>query len=705
MKRRIVAFIILAVAATSSGLIFRAGEPRPFSDNVTSIRGNEGVFYEALPSRQTTPIGGQAAQLAVKRTNLTQSFAETVTSEWINKNPLGPELIENQQWLNVPHPEDIVQNYLEKEIRKFNPEDFVPIINDSDIKITYEKNSAVFETYAESLQKIENVIQKTNINRDFAIDDAKKIEKASEAIIGILQTTEVPNVLINLHREQLRFVIFQKNLLGAMANYEQDPVQAILISRNVDFYSKLLDENFKKLEQEIEKLNTISFNDYSDDKKSLIVQLHLIKRAYAASPVPVFEVNTPGFIATTIASWAKDALRWAADKGWTISVEALKKRLLDMIVDQIVRWVQGGGEPKFITDWGGFMGDAFNIAFDEVTKQLGLGFVCSPFNLQVRLLLNRPPTFSQQITCRLDQVVGNINSFYGNFLNGGWVAYQELWQPQGNAFGLTLIGYDELMRRNTEERDAKRSEGIANQGFLSVKRCVAYDEDVTGNINCSQYETVTPGRAVGDATAQTIGAGIAWLVNARDLSAYIAAIGDAFINRLIREGVAGLSNVSTPSAPTGGYIPQGLSGSCAGLAGVALSACLDVTESTQNVQTQVDAKACETLEGNKFNECVIGFLTVVMTAPADNSIISGTSTISAAAGYAKGIERVEFYVNNILVATDFTAPYSINIDTESLSDGQYIIIARAFGLDGNSKQSDSITITVDNVVEQDFSGY
>ncbi|KKU14609.1 MAG: Repeat-containing protein, partial [Parcubacteria group bacterium GW2011_GWB1_45_9] len=193
--------------------------------------------------------------------------------------------------------------------------------------------------------------------------------------------------------------------------------------------------------------------------------------------------------------------------------------------------------------------------------------------------------------------------------------------------------------------------------------------------------------------------------NARDLSAYIAAIGDAFINRLIREGVAGLSNVSTPSAPTGGYIPQGLSGSCAGLAGVALSACLDVTESTQNVQTQVDAKACETLEGNKFNECVIGFLTVVMTAPADNSIISGTSTISAAAGYAKGIERVEFYVNNILVATDFTAPYSINIDTESLSDGQYIIIARAFGLDGNSKQSDSITITVDNVVEQDFSGY
>lgn len=716
MKRRLVAFLILAVAATSSGLIFRIGEP--YQNIKISEHKNRAQLYETL-SRQ------QNAETATNKNNLTESFAEQVTKEWIEKNPAGPEFIDGQQWLNVSRPEEIVQAYLEKEIKKFDPNDLIPKINDGDIKITYEKTPAVIETYAETIQKIETAIEQTNINKtDFSIDDAKKISKTNDVIVNILTSAEVPDILSEFHKQQLLIIILQKKFIDAAINYEEDPVQTILIAQNTDFFLSVLEKNIEQFEQEIKKLEKISFNDYQgNETKNISASILFIKQAHALVLVSdiIHQKIAGAGIVKTLAEWAADAGRWLAEKGWTIAVEALKKRLLDMIVDQIVRWIQGGGEPKFITDWRGFMRDAFDIAFDETIKQLGLGFICSPFNLQVRLLLERPPTFSQQITCRLDQVVGSIESFYANFENGGWLAYQELWRPSGNPFGLALLGFDEMARKEAEIRDAKRSEGIANQGFLSVKRCVEYDvdEDLEGNPICIKEEIITPGKTVGDAAAQAVGADIAWLVNSRDLSAYVAAIANAFINRLVREG-AGLLTVGTQSAPSAGYIPAGLTGNCAGLTGTTLTACLDAVEATENLQNQVSedcrglsgteleqcvAGSCQGLEGVQLADCLGGFLTVAITAPLNNSTVSATITITARAAYREGIERVEFYINNVLVATDSETPYSITINTLNLADGQYAIIVKAIGSDGTSKDSASVTITVKNEVDnQEDSG-
>ena len=59
---------------------------------------------------------------------------------------------------------------------------------------------------------------------------------------------------------------------------------------------------------------------------------------------------------------------------------------------------------------------------------------------------------------------------------------------------------------------------------------------------------MTPGKALGDTVSKAIGSDIDFIVNADDLSAYIAAITNALINRIIKEGF-GLAGVSVPNAP------------------------------------------------------------------------------------------------------------------------------------------------------------
>ncbi|MEM9340078.1 MAG: Ig-like domain-containing protein [Bacteroidota bacterium] len=87
--------------------------------------------------------------------------------------------------------------------------------------------------------------------------------------------------------------------------------------------------------------------------------------------------------------------------------------------------------------------------------------------------------------------------------------------------------------------------------------------------------------------------------------------------------------------------------------------------------------------------------TVAITSPADGAYYASPQniTLSANATDSDGsIDRVEFYVNGSLIATDRTASYRTNYQLPS--DGSYEIWATAFDNDGNSETSATITINV-----------
>jgi hypothetical protein len=239
--------------------------------------------------------------------------------------------------------------------------------------------------------------------------------------------------------------------------------------------------------------------------------------------------------------------------------ENLKKKILDMVVDQIIGYIQGEGSPRFITDWEGFFNDIVQGVTGDLVKELGLGFLCTPFSLPVRLHLAAGlvpvERFKAKFDCTLDQIVGNIDAFFEDFRNGGWKAYRLAWEPQNNYYGAVWLAWDEQQNQLANKLFAAANEAIANEGWLSVKKCyskatglpaeVAPGETSGPGITCT---TVTPGKALGSLVEKAIGSDIDFIVNSNDLSTYIAAITNALINRIIKEGV-GLLGVTTPSAP------------------------------------------------------------------------------------------------------------------------------------------------------------
>jgi hypothetical protein len=125
--------------------------------------------------------------------------------------------------------------------------------------------------------------------------------------------------------------------------------------------------------------------------------------------------------------------------------------------------------------------------------------------------------------------------------------------------------------------NAAYSEAIASQGFLSVKKC---KKDELGRDIPSSCIITTPGTAVGALAQKAIGADLDFIVNSQDLAAYIAAISDALINRLVRSGVEGFSGISTPSAPRNQFAGT----SCDLFTGRAREDCLEYQSRYLNLQ-------------------------------------------------------------------------------------------------------------------------
>ena len=220
---------------------------------------------------------------------------------------------------------------------------------------------------------------------------------------------------------------------------------------------------------------------YLNKKSIVLVFLALImfstapKTAFAA--VPVFETN-PVLVAKqttvqTITSIFTTAVNIEQLFEWAfkIAAEALKRQLLNMIVDQIVTWIQGGGNPKFITDWPGFFRDAVDAAGGNFLKQLGLGLFCSPYNLTLRAAFIPIPKFSDKSACTLSQIGVNIDNFLNNFNNGGWMAWNEMvLKPQNNIYGAYLMAWDQYEIEKSTAAKAAEAEAQAGKGFLSVRR-------------------------------------------------------------------------------------------------------------------------------------------------------------------------------------------------------------------------------------------
>ncbi|MDO8443726.1 MAG: hypothetical protein Q7S78_01965 [Candidatus Azambacteria bacterium] len=278
----------------------------------------------------------------------------------------------------------------------------------------------------------------------------------------------------------------------------------------------------------------------------------------------IFSSSTGNVTAgATTAQVGETLFEWAAK----IAVQALKKQLLDMIVDQIVSWIQGGGDPKFITDWPGFFRDAVDQAGGKFIQKIGLSQLCSPFKPLLGAGFIPIPTFTDRTSCTLSKIGVNIDAFLKDFEQGGWIAWREMvLKPQNNIYGAYALAWDQYEIEKSAAAKSAAAEAQAGKGFLSVKKCIEWsaeglqacmDQGGTSwedcqKVACIKEKDVTPGSVVGDMASKAVGADIDFIVNADDLAAYVGAITNAVLNRMFAEGLSGIKTSLFSEGSSGG---------------------------------------------------------------------------------------------------------------------------------------------------------
>lgn len=91
---------------------------------------------------------------------------------------------------------------------------------------------------------------------------------------------------------------------------------------------------------------------------------------------------------------------------------------------------------------------------------------------------------------------------------------------------------------------------------------------------------------------------------------------------------------------------------------------------------------------------------VTVTAPVNNTTVSGNMNIAANVTDSSGISSVEFQVDGQTVKTFSTGPYTYGYDTTALTNASHTVTVKATDTKSNQTQK-SVTVTVNNAAPQE----
>ncbi|MGC9048657.1 MAG: hypothetical protein ACP5IX_00315 [Patescibacteria group bacterium] len=253
-------------------------------------------------------------------------------------------------------------------------------------------------------------------------------------------------------------------------------------------------------------------------------------------------INTGG------ADTTQQCKEWVAKKKATLKAKMAEmtklllriavKTFMDRLVSNAVDWISGRttGDPQFVTNWRQFFGDVMDEAFGRFIENSPFSELCEPFRYLVRVGTTLPgkPPFP---TCTLSRVVSNIESFYDNFSNGGWLAFEESFYPWNNAFGAYLMTQESLKNELSESQ--QEAEKKTQSGYKPTEWCIKTKKDpATGQEICVEKVVSIPGEAKSDLTSKVLTNQLeksdSYFLTSADLKGYSEMIAQALISRLLK---------------------------------------------------------------------------------------------------------------------------------------------------------------------------
>mgnify|MGYP004332360719 CR=1 FL=1 len=228
---------------------------------------------------------------------------------------------------------------------------------------------------------------------------------------------------------------------------------------------------------------------------------------------------------------------------------ALAKMILKSMTQSILNWINSGfqGSPAFVTDLKQFLLDqADQIVGDFIYNDPSLNFLCSPFQLDVKIALATSyqeqayEGFASQAQCTLSGVTDNVEGFLAgdSFNPESWFEITQ--NPINTPTGAYLAAEGEMMARIIDAEGNTINELEWGQGFLSFKVCSDTDAASGAQTNCS---ITTPGQVIADQVNASLGAGQDALIEADEINEIIGAL-FAQLAQMAITGLNGLLGLS-----------------------------------------------------------------------------------------------------------------------------------------------------------------
>lgn len=209
----------------------------------------------------------------------------------------------------------------------------------------------------------------------------------------------------------------------------------------------------------------------------------------------------------------------------------LANAIINDILMETAAWIRG--EEAFVKDLGDYIEEGLDEIAGELIYGSDLGFLCSPFELDIKIALwAQYQAAGEGVQCTLTDVMDNIDNFVtGTFSEGGWAGWFELTQGCQDEACQFLNARAVMRLRLQGEEQNRREEVLSGEGWLTIRWCESVDSATGEGTDC---EITTPGSVINRQVNHTLGLPTDRLVNATGWQQII----DAVMLRLF-EGITG----------------------------------------------------------------------------------------------------------------------------------------------------------------------
>lgn len=487
LRKLITTFLVLALLAGSASLAFtslvRQKSEGPASKLVEqqaasqTPRVGDKAFVEDIASTRIEgyDLAAEFSPTIGSDDNFTDTLAKTLAYNLVKANPEGPDLALGS---GITPPGDL-QGLMDEYVMSAALSPTTYAIDADRVKVakayTADQANSYFDTLTSVFEggssDIKSVTARMGGNPDTASIQASSflISQAQEKLYDQV----VPEPAAEVHKAALTYLELNRRL--ADLDYTTDPLKAAVFAAK---FPELQAHEEAKLKLALETLQAEGPAAFQGAKQPLtlasMLGVHTANAIFVHDPVHTIKTIWNGI--ADYGTWGQLIIKQAKD----IALQILKNQIVGRMIQQTVRWVQGGGKPQFITNWKAFLQDSATGAANQFINTVAPR-LCQNIRAFTTDFLrqNVPNTISgtrdpyQQFNCTLDQVVQSVKDFYDDFLNGGWVALAQVaLQPQNNIWGAIVLTHESVISQATQAQAAAEADAQANQGFKGLTRCV-----------------------------------------------------------------------------------------------------------------------------------------------------------------------------------------------------------------------------------------